>query len=470
MNSNGKQPRKVLIYGDVAVPTGFGRIGAAIYKHLASKGYNVYAACIQYDGLLPPRTGVPFAAALQGKPFEGALTGVWAAFQPDLILSLQDFPYHINLRHGSGVDWSTTGHVALTPVDGVPIYKNWLDEVPNFDALMTISEFGVEAFRKAGHQATLCPPGVDASEFYPLPDDVRATLREKVGLPADAFVVGMMAMNQGRKDFPSMVAGFAEAFRDVPEARLYLDCDKMSPAGWDMQSQLMDFVMLDHGRVLFREDALKAGVVGLNERYNLLDLHAVIAHREGFGLPHIEAMATGIPSVAIDYCSGPEIIGIDKRGALIKATPGMPGTWGGAVNYRVDVPDLAKQLRYLYDHPAERKARGAAALAWVKTERTWERAMQNVDAVLDRVFEKRGADMARKHAQAPQAVPVQPPLPAGVTPVASVINLNAPIYVGANNPAELAEQLGQAVGQQAQQAIASVPVKAGDDGKVGGDE
>lgn len=436
---------RILIYGDL-IPTGFGRICRAVGVHLARRGHEVMGACIQYDGLLP--LGLPFhVGALAGKDHGQAVTGMCTAYQPDLVLSVQDFPYHIMLRHATGIDWSTTAHVVITPVDGAPIYRDWLDMVPQFDRLLTISEFGVETFRKAGQNVGLCPPGVDVGEFHRLDDETRGALRDKMGIPRDAFVLGVMAMNQGRKDFPAMVKGFWDAFVDVPNAYLYLDCEKVSPAGWDIPKQLVIAGGVDPTRVRYREDAAKVGLMDLNERYNLLDLHMVLAHREGFGLPHVEAMATGIPSVAIDYCSGREVISDDERGALIKATPEAFGTWGGAMDYNADPHDLATKLRYLYDHPEERKARGERALEWAKG-RTWDKAAQAVEDALVTVLQKRAPDLARKREK-----PVPPPIAVAPTPAGlavPTIHLNAPIYVVANNPQEVAQGIGAAVGQQVQ--------------------
>jgi glycosyltransferase involved in cell wall biosynthesis len=227
---------------------------------------------------------------------------------------------------------------------------------------------------------------VDTAEFYPLPSDQRAALRDRIKLPADAFVVGMMAMNQGRKDFPRAIEGFCRAFRAVPGAYLYLDCDKNSPAGWKLPEWVLATFGLPPDRVRFREDALRAGIVSLNERYNLLDQHMVIAHREGFGLPHIEAMAAGVPSAALDYCSGREIVGEHgERGLLIRAQRGGLSTWGGAWDYDADVDDLAAQLRWSYEHSAERLALAARALAWARG-RTWDQAGAAVEAVIRRVL------------------------------------------------------------------------------------
>ena len=375
-------------------------------------------ACIHYDGILPfnmtlaPEDHVPFhvcglSERDKGQHYAGyaeRVFNIWQAWQPDVIISAQDFPYHEVLR-ATPIDWSTTAHIVITPVDGAPVAKNWLDVAPQFDGLLTISEFGVEALRAGGVRADLCPPGVDTSAFRPLDAPARAQLRERMGIDTGAFVVGAMAMNQGRKNFPAMVRAFADAYRDVPEAVLYLDTERVSGVGWNIPDQLMRPHGIDAARVKFRDDAVRAGLSNLNDRYNLLDLHMVISEREGFGLPHIEAMAAGVTTITLDYCSGREIVGDGERGWLVPAVEGEFGTWGGAQNMFPDRDGFVRALREAHDNAGERQARAARGLRWVRSERQWSRAADAVQQVLDRVLEQRGADLRKKHEPAPQAMP-----------------------------------------------------------------
>lgn len=461
MNTNGTQRRKGLIFGDF-IPTGFGRICRAAGLHLNNR-FDLAGACVQWDGILPIQpTPMPFhVCALNGRDqgqgpmgFAQVMANVISAYQPDVLISVQDFPYHQALRMAR-IDWSVLAHIVITPVDGIPIAQPWLDSVAQFNAFMTISEFGVNAFREQGIRAELLPPGVDTAEFHRLDDPTRAALREKLAIPREAFVVGVMAMNQGRKDFPSMIRAFAEAFRDVPEAYLYLDCEPASPMGWDIPGTILKGNALDPARVRFRNDAVQAGLIALNERYNLLDVHMVIAHREGYGLPHGEAMATGIPSISMDYCSGREIIGANARGWLIPGAPVHPGTfgtWGGALDYWVEMDALTAALRESYEKPAERMARGARALEWVQTERTWRRAGEALERVIDRVLVKRQADVDKKRTQIGQPIPpLQGAIPAGIPQSAPMVfQVNAPIQVYANNPLEVANGIAANVGQVAE--------------------
>jgi len=138
---------------------------------------------------------------------------------------------------------------------------------------------------------------------------------------------------------------------------------------------------------------------------------------------------------------------------LYPARPGEPvrtvylaghGWHAGLIIARADIPDLAAKLRDAYDHPAERIARAARALEWVKRERTWERCVLAVEDVVKAAIEKRKPDLERKY-QVAMPAPMQvmiPQMPAGQV---FSININAPVHIVANNPQEFADALiGQA--------------------------
>lgn len=383
---------KLLVLSDSATPSGYGRIADEVMTRLHKRGLDVFAASLGYDGLLPPSLDgqrLPYwVASLGGKPWLEEFQKLIGPVAPDLIAVIQDAPY-IEAVRNLPVDWSQTGFLAITPVDGAPIYPRWVQTMRAADAAMSISEFGVAAYRKAGVAAELCRPGVDPNVFFRKPDVERAAIRAQLGLQPDQFVLGTMAMNQGRKAISQMVKAFFEFAADKPEARYLLDMEAVSPAGWDIPA-LCEQYGWDKAKLIFRADAVRAGVTKLADRYNVLDAHMVISHREGYGLPLAEAMACGAVSLAMDYCSGPEIVG-DGRGVLVKALEYEEiGTWGGAIDKFPDMTDLVSKLDGLYRNPAERAAIAQKGMAWARSH-TWDATADSVYDTLMRAVAKREA-------------------------------------------------------------------------------
>ncbi len=379
---------KLFVLSDCATPTGYGRIADEILPRVFKRGvHDVAVAGLWYDGLLPPQyegERLPYnVSALGGKQnwLDEALK-VINAVQPDIICVIQDAPYAEGLRNAP-LDWSKMGFIVVTPVDGTPISPSWVQMMKKADAAMVISQFGVDAYRKVGVPAVLLRPGVNPDKCFRLPEPVRQDLRAKLGLDADAFIVGSMCANQGRKAISLMLRAFFEFAADKPSARYLMDMDAVSPAGWHIP-MLCEQWGWDVSKIIFRADAQRMGLTELIQRYNVLDAHMVISHREGYGLPLTEAMACGVVSLALDYCSGREIVG-DGRGMLIPTTGyGVPGTWGGAEDYFPDMRVLVKSLQAIYESPTDRAAiaeRGMkAAREW-----TWDAAADVFHAQIDRV-------------------------------------------------------------------------------------
>ncbi len=402
---------KMLIVSDCGVQTGFGRWMDEVATRLYQRGHDITAASFAYDGLLPPmmnKERLPYwVATLQGKPdWVGEVVKLWGAIRPDIVIVCQDFPYAQQLRAAPGIDWSVTGFIIMTPIDGTPIYGQWLDVMRQADAGLTMSSFGVEGFRQAGVRVGLCRPGTNVNEFYQLPIEQRLENRAKLGLGQEYFIVGSMAQNQGRKDIPGMLKGFDEFAKDKPHARLFMDMEAQGPVGYDIPA-LCQQQGYDASKLLFRQAAVAAGLHNLNERYNLLDAHMVIAHREGYGLPLQEAMACGVVSIAQNYCSGPEIVGGGK-GVLVK-TIGYPhaGTWGGSEDHFVDVADLTKKLNWLHNNPMARVAMAERGMKWARAQ-TWDNAADQVNKAVEWTARKYQAMAAALQAQMNRPAPVLP--------------------------------------------------------------
>jgi glycosyltransferase involved in cell wall biosynthesis len=413
---------KILVVSDDGVSTGYGRISMETNSRLVQRGYEVMALSLYYDALLPASNdskALPYwVGSLAGKPnWIESVIAVVNAFQPDIIHVTQDAPYAEQLRNAP-LDWSRYALVVTTPVDGAPVRRQWMDTLKQGDGTLSISQFGVDTHRAAGVPSELCRPGVDGNTFFQMSEIDRHNMRLKVGIAPDAFVVGTMCMNQGRKDIPDMLRAFFAFAADKPTARYLLDMDATSPAGWDIIQDICAPNGWDVSKLLFRADAMRAGIVTLRARYNLLDAHMVISHREGYGLPLAEAMACGVVSIALDWCSGTEICG-DGHGILINPIEyeGI-STWGGAFDKFPKVHEITRALQMLYNEPDTRRSIARKGMEWSRAQ-TWDAATDAVAKVYERVMAKR----QQQPVSAPVMIAPPAPVPSGLadgTPVLSI--------------------------------------------------
>src|SRR3972149_4457321 len=155
INPTTQQPYKILWFGDGVGLSGFGRIGNEVCKRLSQRGYIVQMALINYTGW-PHNLPVNWIWPLAGQDIWGGLVAAVNTFQPDIVISCQDFPYHLTIWQACKIDFSRIKWIWITPIDGTPIHPDWLKVCDVADGGMVISRFGVEALRQEGKRAALC--------------------------------------------------------------------------------------------------------------------------------------------------------------------------------------------------------------------------------------------------------------------------------------------------------------------------
>ncbi len=203
-------------------------------------------------------------------------------------------------------------------------------------------------FGVPGDRIAVVPLGVDAD--YRPRDQV--TARERLGLPRDRKIVLHVGTAAARKRVPLLLEAFAasRSCRDALLVRI-----GQAPAGHRALAQRLGI----GERVLFLEN-----VPGetLPQYYSAADLFVFPSRYEGFGLPPLEAMASGCPVIAADNSSIPEVMG----DAAVLVASDDPQTWADEI-------DRVLGDRTVSDTMARRGLARAAAFTWLRTaERTVE--------------------------------------------------------------------------------------------------
>lgn len=146
---------------------------------------------------------------------------------------------------------------------------------------------------------------VDTEKFSPAVGAHRAAIREKLGVDADSFAVGVVAAFEPRKAQLEFIRdSVPRLLRLAPRARVYFVGD------FEHETDAYARRCLD--------EAKRAGVdasvsfVGYTEAvaewYRALDAVAVPSRNEGLARCMIESIACGTPVVSFDVCSAREIL------------------------------------------------------------------------------------------------------------------------------------------------------------------
>ena len=376
----------ILVVSDDGMPSGYGRISGSVMSRLVRRDWNLMAASISYDGLLTPvHEGQPMSyqvASLAGhNDWPEKVYLMSKALRPQVVLVIHDMTVARAVRE-SMIDWSRTAFCVITPVDGVPISPPWVRILREAEGTMSISHFGVAAHKSLGINSTLCQPCANLDLFRPAADGEQAAVRQRLGIDEDAFVLISVAMNQTRKAWDAMLRGFFAFAADKPNARYIVNTQDNSPAGWNIP-EMCEVFGWDQRKLIFAQDCDARGVNSLRDRYIASDLHVVLAYREGFGVPHVEAMSCGLPTMALDYCSGREICG-NGRGYLIPALDYTTvSLWGSALNRHPDEAEFTKALHRAHDDSAERAHIARTGMEYARSL-SWDQTADAVDAMLRR--------------------------------------------------------------------------------------
>jgi glycosyltransferase involved in cell wall biosynthesis len=165
-------------------------------------------------------------------------------------------------------------------------------------------------------RVTVLYPGVEA-RFQPVQDaEALSQVRARYDLP-ERFVLSVGTL-QPRKNFAGLVEAFGcllAAKKDVPGMK-DLQLVVVGGRGWmfeDVVSQVQRLGLAE--RVHFPGFVDDEDLPAL---YNLAAAFAFPSWYEGFGLPVLEAMACGVPVIAANNSSLPEVVG--EAGLLIDAS------------------------------------------------------------------------------------------------------------------------------------------------------
>lgn len=373
---------RVLVFSDDGSITGYGRFSMEVNSRLVEMGVEIMAASMFHYGLLPAMyegRRLPYwVAPLGQEKWMQHFLQVINSFQPDIVCIIKDLSY---------VELITTAlapypikRVVVTGVDGKPISPRWVSSLESASAVASFSQFGVDALAEEGITATQIAPGIDTDHFQPMDAEARLQLRRRLGIEDDMFVLLTVAQNQHRKAIPHMLQGYYRFAETHPDSLFIMDMLPETLNGWDIPALCEQFGW-DVSKLWFHEQVKD---LTMAERYALADAHTVLSHREGWSLPLVEAMACGVVSLAMDWCSGSEICG-DGKGILIDPLDYFTvSNWGNALNYHPDVVDFAEKLGWLYDHPDEKQQIVSKGMAWARTL-TWDTASQQLYAIFQDV-------------------------------------------------------------------------------------
>jgi glycosyltransferase involved in cell wall biosynthesis len=336
-------------------PTGYGQQTALLAPHLAerydlaiSSFYGLEGARISWNDIpVFPGMGGDFGNAYlidHAKHFFGGDP------RGGLVLTLMDV-WVLNPRMMAELNAA-----CWVPVDHDPAPPGVVNFFLNSGAVpIAMSKFGQLALGRL--DPVYVPHAVDTRAYKPYD---RRQVREQVGLPEDAFLVGMVAANKGRpsrKGFQQAFQAFKRFSDEHENAHLYLHTtlDPEVSAGENIAG-ILDALEVPKERVVtadqYRMMFDPYSHSSMAKIYSAMDVLLNPAMGEGFGIPVLEAQACGVPAIVTDFSAMKEVCGAGWHVDYQRY-------WTGQNSWQAmpDVDDIASALEECYSLSAAKRAK-----------------------------------------------------------------------------------------------------------------
>ena len=306
-------------------PTGYGNqaqlLAERLLRHgikfasLSNYGLEGRKSELKIDGKLVPH--YPRGLTLYGTDVMPVWTEDFAAQNPDLktvLMTLYDVWVYNDLKYdGPIVSWVPLDHI--TPPPGVIQFLKRENVTP-----ITMAPHGKQQLDALGIENVYIPHGVDTKVYKPTYKIDNVDTRDYMGIPKDAFLVGMVAANKAggqvhRKAFAENLLAFSIFRKTHPDAQLYIHTEPGKAYGGFNLPVLLQSLGLGEDCIIF-PDQYKLRT-GYSEKemaafYTTFDVLLSTSYGEGFGIPTIEAQACGTRVITSNFAASKDLASPDS--------------------------------------------------------------------------------------------------------------------------------------------------------------
>ena len=398
---------KLLWLGDAGCHTGFARVTHAIGERLVRDyGYDIHVIAANYTGADPWPTNLKLHVPTVKDPVDilgqSRYVELIGKVEPDAVVILNDPNVIIDLLGRNKYDPNLVllrARPILTyiPIDGINHPPEWAPVLHKFSKVVAMSQHGQ---RELGEGTELVYHGVDHDRFFPVSAKrplmlsngkvVRSKTEAKraFGWEPDEFIVLRVDKNSGRKDYPATWRALVPFMHRHSNVKVHLQTEeRRSATGTDMHA-LMSRDPETHRRFYFPNPETFDSFAGWPEEdlvalYNAADVFISTSRGEGFGLTIAEALACGLPVIAQNVSSIPEVVG---PGGILVEPAGLITTPSGKDNWLPDAEGFTAALERLYNSRGLRRDLGAAGREHIVATFNWDTAAGQMNGHLTEII------------------------------------------------------------------------------------
>ncbi len=266
-----------------------------------------------------------------------------------------------------------------TVTEVVGVHDIWKKNLKKIDTLFTCSEFCKERFEPYTDKVVVAPHGVE-EKFEP----GEGTMFEDY-----EFVFLSVFQWIWRKGWDKLIKAYLSEFTEDQNTalvlRTYIDRKHEQYPRRDVEMIYKDITRIqqdydNHPKIILVYDWLPSIV----DLYNSADCFVLPSRGEGFGLPYLEAMACGVPTIGTGW--GGNLDFMNENNSLLIDVPNLEHCnnmehipWYDPEFYWADpsLHDLKDKMKWVYENQDEAQALGEQA-AKDAQKWTWKRGAEKI--------------------------------------------------------------------------------------------
>lgn len=344
---------------------GFGHEARAFIGALSRDSWPIKAISLGHneEDLLPPQE-LTSLQALEQTPVDISQA-----------IAVQHIPFDFYRREIRG-----RINIVRTMFETTGIPHHWVQPLSQMDAVWVPSSFNIDTFSACGiprHKLRLVPSGVDCTLFQPATPPLN--LGPKIGF---TFLSNFVFTD--RKGWDLLLTAYFTEFKPDEEVELLIKTYGNESAVRDRLGRFIQERFPLQPLPRFRVIVARLHSSILPGLYAACDAFVLPSRGEAWGLPYIEAMACGLPTLGTRWGGNLEYMN-DENSYLIESEglESVPGHIDAPVliGYqwaKPSVEHLRYLLRHVFEHREEAMARGAKARVEICQRWNWEQAVAAV--------------------------------------------------------------------------------------------